>query len=195
MRPPRLALSTPAGAGVALRRLARPRVPGRSRSFHAHPPSPVDGAHDPHNALAHLAPPPSQSQTHAGPSTGPLAGWSASVKANLCTRDMPTTCGSAMLRGALVGGGGAAAMWRRGADVANGDGARRTTTDYTSPFDATVVQRLRAAGAVVVGKTNCDEFGMGCVLPALPWRLASLSALNIRAIAARPTCTPCTAPC
>ncbi|MEN9316773.1 MAG: Asp-tRNA(Asn)/Glu-tRNA(Gln) amidotransferase subunit GatA [Pseudomonadota bacterium] len=37
----------------------------------------------------------------------------------------------------------------------------RMLADYVSPFDATVVERLRAAGAVCLGKTNCDEFAMG----------------------------------
>jgi aspartyl-tRNA(Asn)/glutamyl-tRNA(Gln) amidotransferase subunit A len=37
----------------------------------------------------------------------------------------------------------------------------RMLADYTSPFDATVVERLGAAGAVCLGKTNCDEFAMG----------------------------------
>ena len=62
---------------------------------------------------------------------GPLAGVPVAVKDNLCTRDAPTTCSSRILEG-----------WR-------------------SPYDATAVQRLRAAGAVIVGKTNLDEFAMG----------------------------------
>lgn len=48
-------------------------------------------------------------------------------------------------------------VWLRNASYAV------VSEDYTSPFDATVVRRLREAGAVVVGKTNMDEFGMGFV--------------------------------
>ncbi|KAL8713092.1 MAG: hypothetical protein Q9225_006830 [Loekoesia sp. 1 TL-2023] len=53
------------------------------------------------------------------------------IKDNICTSDQPTTCASAMLQG------------------------------FQSPFPATVVKKLSAAGAVVAGKTNLDEFGMG----------------------------------
>ncbi|KAM0750376.1 amidase signature enzyme [Meredithblackwellia eburnea MCA 4105] len=61
----------------------------------------------------------------------PLEGYPVAVKDIFCTTDFPTTAASRILR------------------------------DYKSPFEATVVQRLREAGAVVVGKTNMDEFGMG----------------------------------
>ena len=67
----------------------------------------------------------------AGEDPGPLAGVPVALKDNLCTRGIPTTCSSRILDG-----------WR-------------------PPYDATVVTRLREAGAVVVGKTNMDEFAMG----------------------------------
>jgi len=67
----------------------------------------------------------------AGRDPGPLAGVPVALKDNLCTRGIPTTCSSKILDG-----------WK-------------------PPYDATVVERLHAAGAVVVGKTNLDEFAMG----------------------------------
>ncbi len=66
-----------------------------------------------------------------GQPRGPLDGVPVAVKDNIVDVTGPTTAGSRILEG------------------------------YTSPFDATVVHKLRAAGAVVVGKTNLDEFGMG----------------------------------
>ncbi len=67
----------------------------------------------------------------AMPSPGPLAGMPIAVKDNIVTVDQPTTCASRILEG------------------------------YVSPYNATVVERLRAAGALVVAKTNLDEFAMG----------------------------------
>jgi aspartyl-tRNA(Asn)/glutamyl-tRNA(Gln) amidotransferase subunit A len=66
-----------------------------------------------------------------GEQLGPLAGVPVALKDNLCTHGITTTCSSRILEG-----------WK-------------------PPYDATVVSRLQAAGAIVIGKTNLDEFAMG----------------------------------
>jgi aspartyl-tRNA(Asn)/glutamyl-tRNA(Gln) amidotransferase subunit A len=67
----------------------------------------------------------------AGERVGCLAGVAVAVKDNICTAWGTTTCGSRMLQ------------------------------EYRSPFNAAVIDRLEAADAIVVGKTNLDEFAMG----------------------------------
>ena len=67
----------------------------------------------------------------AGTPAGPLHGVPVALKDNIAVRGMRTTAGSRVLE------------------------------NYVSPFDATVVRKLEQAGAVIVGKTVCDEFAMG----------------------------------
>jgi aspartyl-tRNA(Asn)/glutamyl-tRNA(Gln) amidotransferase subunit A len=70
-------------------------------------------------------------QRAAGETLGPLAGVPVAVKDNMCRRGTRTTASSKIL------------------------------ANFVAPYDATVVGKLEAAGAVIVGNTNCDEFAMG----------------------------------
>jgi aspartyl-tRNA(Asn)/glutamyl-tRNA(Gln) amidotransferase subunit A len=65
------------------------------------------------------------------PTPGPLAGIPLAIKDNIVTVEQPTTCGSRILQG------------------------------YLSPYNATAIERLRAAGAMIAAKANLDEFAMG----------------------------------
>ncbi|HSR41014.1 MAG TPA: amidase family protein, partial [Longimicrobiales bacterium] len=90
-----------------------------------------DPGEDGVGAFLRTADPPAIREAASRAPDGALRGVPVAVKDNLATRDLPTTCASRILDG------------------------------YVSPYEATVVARLREAGAIVVGKTNLDEFAMG----------------------------------
>ncbi len=87
-------------------------------------------------AFLHLTAEQALAQAHAADARrsadgSPLHGIPLGIKDVICTRDVPTTCASRILEG------------------------------FRPPYNATVIERLEAAGAVMLGKLNCDEFAMG----------------------------------
>lgn len=92
---------------------------------------------------------------------GPLAGVLVGVKDNLCTANMPSTGGSRILDG------------------------------YRPAYDATAVRRLREAGAIVVGKTNLDEFGMGSTTEGSAFQVCERESIILRCLVVAASETKC----
>jgi len=91
----------------------------------------IDSRNGAINAFVNFSPEEARKSFESRVGSGPLAGLGVAIKDNIVTHGTTTTCASRILEG------------------------------FRSPVDATVVRRLREAGAWIVGKTNLDEFAMG----------------------------------
>jgi aspartyl-tRNA(Asn)/glutamyl-tRNA(Gln) amidotransferase subunit A len=93
--------------------------------------SAAEKLNEPLNAFLQIGRDQALTRADSLPIQGALSGIPVAVKDNICVQGMQASCGSRILG------------------------------DYQPPYNATVIERLLSAGAVVMGKTNCDEFAMG----------------------------------